>query len=745
MPLNLASPGVVVREVDLTAGRIDPTSDSVGGIVAPFAKGPVEIPTIVENENDLLDKFGKSYGTDKHFESWLVASSFLAYGGSLRVVRSDDDDLKNSVNSGATAIKIKSIEHYDNLGYDESTIGGNVVVISKNPGSWGNGIRVGVIDSKCDQVISVGDTSSWVVGYGITQSMTGKANIGVGATTEFDGYLKGIVCNIGSGTLGVKVLSHVSNAGVETSVDYQPGGGYEFGTGTSTGLGSTTAVVTGYGNVTGVTSAGIGSTSTTVTAVTDYFDAQKLATSTATVGNGTTISTINWNNIADRPGTSDFAAARGSRFDEVHVVVIDGDGKVTGNAGTVLEKHLNLSKAKDAEFSAGSPSYWRKYLKTNSEYIFGGKGPGSLTASGFKVGVGTDGYVATTDNDWDQDAEGIIFGGAGTQNYTLTDGKNYDGTTDLNASGALSASVAKLATGYKLFESDTYAVDFLLMGSGNHTKSAAQALAEQLISVADLRKDSLAFISPYRTAFLTDTAAGSVTINNDETITTNVLSYYASLSSSSYAIFDSGYKYMYDRFNNTFRYVPLNGDIAGTCARTDSNQFPWFSPAGTQRGSILNAVKLAYNPNKSQRDKLYSARINPVIFSAGSGIILFGDKTGLAKSSAFDRINVRRLFIFLENAIEAAAKDQLFEFNDEITRTNFINIVDPFLRDVQAKRGIQDYVLVCDETNNTAAVIDNNEFIADIYIKPARSINFIGLTFVATRTGVSFEEVIGNV
>ena len=186
MPLNLASPGVVVREVDLTAGRIDPTSDSVGGIVAPFAKGPVEIPTVVENENDLLDKFGKSYGTDKHFESWLVASSFLAYGGSLRVVRSDDDDLKNSVNSGATAIKIKSIEHYDNLGYDENTIGGNVVVISKNPGSWGNGIRVGVIDSKCDQVITVGSTSNFAVGYGITQSMIGKANIGVGATTEFD-------------------------------------------------------------------------------------------------------------------------------------------------------------------------------------------------------------------------------------------------------------------------------------------------------------------------------------------------------------------------------------------------------------------------------------------------------------------------------------------------------------------------------------------------------------------------------
>jgi phage tail sheath protein FI len=202
---------------------------------------------------------------------------------------------------------------------------------------------------------------------------------------------------------------------------------------------------------------------------------------------------------------------------------------------------------------------------------------------------------------------------------------------------------------------------------------------------------------------------------------------------------------MYDRFSNVFRYVPLNGDIAGTCARNDINQFPWFSPAGTARGSILNAVKLAYNPGKVQRDKLYSSRVNPVISSPGSGIILFGDKTAFGKSSAFDRINVRRLFIYLERAIAAAAKDQLFEFNDEITRTNFVNIVEPFLRDVQSKRGIFDYVVVCDETNNTAAVIDNNEFIADIYIKPARSINFIGLTFIATRTGIAFEEVIGNV
>jgi len=200
---------------------------------------------------------------------------------------------------------------------------------------------------------------------------------------------------------------------------------------------------------------------------------------------------------------------------------------------------------------------------------------------------------------------------------------------------------------------------------------------------------------------------------------------------------------MYDRFGDTFRYVPLNGDIAGLCARNDASNFPWFSPAGTSRGGILNAVKLAYNPSKQQRDRLYSARVNPVILSPGDGIILFGDKTGLAKASAFDRINVRRLFIYLETAIKAAAKDVMFEFNDELTRSSFVNAVEPFLRDVQAKRGVQDYRLICDETNNTAAIIDNNEFVADIYIKPSRSINFIGLTFIATRTGVSFSEVTG--
>ena len=422
-------------------------------------------------------------------------------------------------------------------------------------------------------------------------------------------------------------------------------------------------------------------------------------------------------------------------------------GDITGNAGTILEKHLNLSKAKDGEYSVGSTSYWRKYLATNSRYIYGGTSP-TLAAAGFVNSTATAVGTVDTDNAWDQVASsaGSGFGVSGVFTASLTGGKNYNGTTDYTTTGALDSGIDDIITGLTLFENtEEIEVDFILMGAAHHTKELSQAVAEKCIAVAEARKDAVAFISPYRQAFLNDTSVGTVTVNNIDTITDNVVAFYAPITSSTYAVFDSGYKYMFDRFNNTFRYVPLNGDIAGTCARTDIEQFPWFSPAGTARGSILNSVKLIYNPGKKQRDILYSNRVNPVILSPGAGIILFGDKTGFGKSSAFDRINVRRLFIFLEDAISAAAKDQLFEFNDELTRTNFVNIIEPFLREVQSNRGIFDFVVVCDETNNTAAVIDRNEFVADIFIKPARSINFIGLTFVATRTGVAFEEVIGSV
>ena len=723
MPLNLASPGVIVREVDVTVGRVDPTSNTVAAIVAPFEKGPVESAVLIQNEQELLANFGQPRSVATHYETWFTASSFLAYGGNLLVLRSDGTSLYNanqSVTGAATSIKVKSYEDYVNKGYDETAIS-SVVFAARTPGSWGNGLKVAIIDSRADQTLSGITTTNVVVGHGVTHSVSGTVIAGAGSTATLDGFVKGIVTGIGASTLDVKVLSYVSAAGVETQVDYEPQGVYRF---------KSTGTVTIHANNTGV-----GVATTAFASSPDWYDAQ-----TITLNNGT----IPWNTLAPRPGTSRFAASRGSRFDELHVVVIDGNGDITANAGTVLEKHVALSKAKNAIYAAGSSSYWNKYIAEGSSLIFGGSQPTGVVTCGF---TNSSTFSVGATKDWNSNTENnTTFKCLGSQTYTLGGGKNYDGGTSLDDSGSLQASLADLSSGYDLLtNTEEYNLDFILMGSAAYNKETCQALASKIISVAEQRQDTLAFVSPYRNAMLNLSGTSSFVPINSATITDNVISFYASLPSSSYAIFDSGYKYMYDKFAQTFRYIPLNGDIAGICARNDVSNAPWVSPAGTSRGAILNAVKLAYNPSKVQRDRLYSNRVNPVIFSPGSGIILFGDKTGLAKASAFDRINVRRLFIYIENAVKAAADDQLFEFNDETTRTNFVNIVDPFLRDILAKRGIIDYRVICDESNNTAAIIDNNEFIADIYIKPSRSINFVGLTFVATRSGVSFEEIVGNV
>ena len=808
MPLNLASPGIVVREVDLTIGRVDPVSGSIGALVAPFEKGPVDLPQFIENEDDLLDTFGRPHSVDKHYEHWMVASSYLAYGGTLRVSRADDDGLTNAYVGTASSIKIRSTEHYEQLGYDENAITGKTVV-ARNPGTWANDIKIAIVDAKADQILnnvdlthsatafgtvvqangqisglstqitgintsgilvghevkeianvigagvtvhSIGvgtvflsDTSLNIfdasesfnfgtsetigidvtVGMGITVGATGTFVDRLGEKHTLDGYFRGVVTELPStGGVAVKLVSRVSSAGTVTDLDYAPGTAFALGSSGTIGFHTTTDAV------------GSPSITTSWTGQVDWFEQQEIELS---------VGKLEWDQLANRPGTSDYVADRGGRFDEVHVVVIDDKGTITGNAGTILEKHLSLSKAKDAEFSVGSPSYWRKYLYTNSQYIFGGSQPTGTEAIAFDT---VDTNVQTLDGDvsWDQNADGVNFGGCGVKTLTLAGGKNYKGKTNLTDTDSLNSGLDDIKTGLTRFENtEEYEVDFILMGSANYAIDDAAALANKCVAVAEARKDAVAFVSPHRSAFITDNEVGSVTVQNVDTITDNVIGFANRITSTTYAVIDSGYKYMYDRFNDTFRYVPLNGDIAGTCARTDINQFPWFSPAGTSRGAILNAVKVAYNPGKKQRDQLYSSRVNPVIFSPGAGIILFGDKTAFGKSSAFDRINVRRLFIYLEDAISAAAKDFLFEFNDEITRTNFVNIVEPFLRDVQSKRGIQDYIVVCDETNNTAAIIDNNEFVADIFIKPARSINFIGLTFIATRTGVAFEEVIGSV
>ena len=732
MPLNLASPGIVVREVDLTIGRVDPTSGSIGALVAPFAKGPVNDPQLIESEEDLLQTFGQPYSVDKHYEHWMVASSYLAYGGTMQVVRAGDTGLKNAFAGTASDVVINGAEHYKQLQYDDNTIT-NVTVASKNPGTWANGIKVAMIDAQADQLLTgipvVDAQGNSTVGSSIVVPVPAGTvdQVGAGVTALLDGNFIGVISGVQDGKAAVKFVNHVAADGTITHREYQQNGNIRF-----PDSATSVAIHTAGQSVPW-------SATEAYTEQTDWFKSQNI-----TLSNGS----LEWDQLADAPGTSTFVNARGGRYDEVHVVVIDDSGDITGNAGTILEKHLNLSKATDAEYSVGSTSYWRKYLETNSKYIFGGGAPSTVV-----VDYDTDAsYTLTTDAGWDQPAEGVSFAVGGVQTLTLGGGTLYGGTADdatekaVNKSGALSSGLDDILTGLTLFENtEETEVDFILMGSANYPKTQAQALAEKCIAVAEARKDAIAFISPYRQAFLNDSSSGTVTVSNIDQMTENVVGFYAPISSSTYGIFDSGYKYMFDRFNNTFRYVPLNGDVAGCCARTDIEQFPWFSPAGTARGPILNSVKLVYNPGKKQRDILYSNRVNPVILSPGAGIILFGDKTSFGKSSAFDRINVRRLFIYLEDAISAAAKDQLFEFNDELTRTNFVNIVEPFLRDVQAKRGIFDFVVICDETNNTAAVIDANEFVADIFIKPARSINFIGLTFVATRTGVAFEEVIGSV
>ena len=344
MPLNLASPGIVVREVDLTVGRVDTASDKVGAIVAPFAKGPVNVPTLVENEQDLLNNFGEPSNTDKHYEHWMVASSYLSYGGPLRVVRADDDDLANGFAGAAANIKINSLDNYNDLGYDTNTITG-VTVAARNPGSWSNGAKVAIIDSVADQTLTFSSLPTNIaVGYGVTQNVPPNTILaGAGTTSKLDGYYKGVVTEVDATNkkVSVKVLSHTSAAGVSTNVDYQPNGIYKFG--------NTAVAIHTTGQSASYASA-------SPTANSDWFNQQSISL---------TNSSINWNNIAERPGTSSFAAGRGARFDEIHVVVIDDKGTISGNVGTILEKHLSLSKAKDAEFSVGSPSYWSCLLYTS--------------------------------------------------------------------------------------------------------------------------------------------------------------------------------------------------------------------------------------------------------------------------------------------------------------------------------------------------------------------------------------------
>jgi phage tail sheath protein FI len=412
------------------------------------------------------------------------------------------------------------------------------------------------------------------------------------------------------------------------------------------------------------------------------------------------------------PNTSTYTLNQGGANDEIHIVVVDEEGKFTGTSGTVLEKYGFVSKAADAKDDSGNSNYYKNVIASKSKYVRWMSHP---TANGLAT------YSNTTST-WGNNASGTSFTKL-VSAVTLSLGNGVSAGAD----GTIVA--ANTVTSYNSFSSaESTDISLIVAGPGANTISTS------LISLAETRKDCIVFFSPAKSDVV-DNAGGEAAA---------CVTQAASIGASSYAFMDCGWKYQYDKYNDVYRWVPLNGDVAGLCAKTDIERDPWFSPAGLNRGQIRNIVKLSWNPTKTERDTIYSKGINPVVSFQGEGTVLFGDKTLLSRPTAFDRINVRRLFIVLEKTIAKAARFSLFEFNDQFTRAQFVALVEPFLRDVQGRRGITDFRVICNESNNTGEVIDRNEFIGDIYIKPARSINFIQLNFVATRTGVSFEEVVGR-
>ncbi len=641
------SPGVLVQEKDLT--RIIPAvSTSIGAFAGQFSQGPLDEIVSISSEQELVSTFGKP--DSNNFEYFFSAANFLQYSNSLKVVRASQTSTLNATANGSGLLVKNKQDYEDNYAAGQGSVG---TFAARSAGAWGNSLLVATCPSanafeqitttsqQTDGGAAVGDTT-------ITVDANATSYINAGDIIEFSSTASG--------------------------VDFTTGEKYRV-----TNVASTTLTIVQHPRGAG----GL------ITAVVDNARIKR-----------------KWryaDQVDGTPGTSAYASARSGSGDEIHVVVVDEDGGVSGVPGTVLESYSKLSKASDAKSPQGEVNYYPTVIQNKSNYVFwmdhnsAGTNWGNAAASTTYTAVDT------------PTSESLSGGGDGS---AVTDGQ--------------------LKAAYEKFnDADTVDVGLIIAGP-----SGSASHVDSMITIAENRKDVVVFASPQR--------SDVVNVANSNTQTSNVTDFFNGVRSSSYVVFDSGYKYAYDRYNDVYRYVPLNGDIAGLAARTDILADSWYSPAGLNRGVIRGAAKLAFNPTKSQRDALYTSRVNPVATFSGQGTILFGDKTGLSSPSAFDRINVRRLFITLEKAISTASKFQLFEFNDEFTRANFRNIVEPFLREVQGRRGITDFLVVCDETNNTGEVIDRNEFVAEIFVKPARSINFITLSFVATRTGVSFEEVAGG-
>jgi hypothetical protein len=658
------SPGVSVTEKDLT-NVIPAVSTTSGGIVITAEKGPIDEITTISSEKELLDNFGKP--TSDNFEEWFTAANFLGYGNNLKVVR----PITGMLNAGTSAgVLIKNTTDYlDNYSHAAEFAGSVGAYAAREAGTLGNNLKVSV----CANSTAFGPHS-------MSGNLVADASAAIGDTsiTVDDGSL-----------MQVGDILEFGDAAAVPSTDGAPSGHYYKITAISTHV----LTIARFNTATGKTETG--------------------GLRHAVVDNAKVLR--HWEyyfQFSSPPTTSDDVSAAGGSLDEMHIVVLDEDGGISGTAGTILETFEGVSQASDAKTSTGSSNYYADVIYAQSKYVYVMDHETTL-ANGGSAKTGT-----TFDN-----AAGDAFV---VKSYSLS-----SGTDDFAATNA------EIATAYEKF-SDTESVDISLLMCGPSQTGAdatGDTKATAVMDIATARKDCVAFVSPARTDVVD--VANAVTQNQ------NVVSFADGLPSSSYAVIDSGYKYMYDKYNDVYRYVPLNGDIAGLCARTDSVADAWYSPGGFNRGQIRGAVKLAFNPNQTQRDELYKSRVNPCVSFPGQGTVLFGDKTAQSKPSAFDRINVRRLFIVLEKAVSTAAKFQLFEFNDEFSRANFRNLVEPFLRDVQGRQGLTDFSVVCDDSNNTSDVIDRNEFRADIFIKPNRSINFISLNFVATRSGVAFTEVAG--
>ena len=692
------SPGVIFTETDLTAGA-QTVSVSDAAFAGPFQWGPALDPQDIGTEDDLVSAFGKPDDTTAPF--WFSAASFLAYSDLLHVVRALAASALNATTSpkvlaGTVSANGNNFVGDANSGFQTTgqIVSGQEVVVNAE-----TYIVSSIVNSTAFATTPTPDANtltSAVITYGflIKNQADYDANFSVGAV----GY--GAWAAKWAGELGNTLkVSVCSSANAFSS---NPDGTLTLTAGSNTVSGSGTHFLTEIEVGDFIVAGG---QSLQVTAIANDISLSLSSTPLKSNTFSTTLWAREWEYFTlfdAAPGTSQYVNARGGSLDEMHIVVVDLKGFFTGQVGTVLERFAFASKAKDAKDTNGDGAYYVDIVNKQSAYIWWLAAPGTNNAT---YGANSAGTTFGTDSL--------------PARVTLQGGQTANPNVDDSA----------LEEAYDTFK-DKDAIDISLVITG----PASAALAGYVIqNICELRQDCVAFVSPSKSAV----------VHNSGQEVASITAFRNTLPSSSYAFMDSGWKYLNDKYNQVFRWVPLNGDMAGLAAQTDTTNDPWFSPAGFNRGNVKNVIKLAWNPKQLDRDTLYKQGVNPVVQFAGQGTVLFGDKTMLARPSAFDRINVRRLFIVLEKTISRLAKSELFEFNDEFTRSQFRNIVEPYLRDVKARRGVIDYRVICDDTNNTDAVIEQNRFVGDIFIKPARSINFIQLNFVAVSNSVSFQEVTG--